>query len=1399
MGVVCVTGQLYGWDMDKPVSNRFRFQSLLAENVLCQSWKVVNLQTKQPGFVKTPTPNSELGVERQQSILRSSFLRQSGIKTPRIISATSQVIEGASLFIEYPYLSADRWMPLTDRSFARHFEDVFHQMCLLVDYLHLLGLVHCDLKLDNFLLCESDGMPVLRMVDLDFLSIAESSPRAMVFGTPEHIAPEIASNDVILTQSDSYSLGVAIGNCQDLLLSETVVEHVDRLQELAKILTEVDPARRPRFLLDAAYEVGVVSSANFAAAKRALLSMMLLTRFREKSVFHTTDSGKLRRHLLEENHILGLRDELIDDLTAAYKENRRQTWQVCKSVINGAEVEKYGDYWHLTLSDDQLREVYGQLEAIIAGREPGTGGRSAATPNEWCRWAKKYQQAGQNQKAILAYQSALSGFDAQSADPVKREPVLKELAEVSGALNRLDEALDYFYQLLDSCRDRGQNDLDTLFQINLLLSALGRFSEALDVVERGVSAARDTADHYLELKFLRAKAWGHALQDDYELAEEILSSLSDSTEKSGFWDLSVLVLYTYGVIAWRKGDRKTAVERLNQGYRLAQKHDLKEEIKPIIIVLSYLYGESAEYRKSIKYGKLAVRDVSSPMDESRLPAVFLNLVFQCTRIGDHAKAEYWLQRYMDSKVQIVSRNSLIHYYLCLGILKTNSGDLKAAKTALSKALGVACKDHTDRKIGKVYQILAEIAFYQGESRQCQRYLDLAEELYRQSDDRLSLAEAALIRFLDNSLIEGEALPTEVLARLESLVEYDCFYYAAFCLFFILLNSDEALSKRAQVALKPLRHVIDRAEAPLFAAVSTLIKAGYSRPEESTERLRALKSVYRTFEDAGDKFLALFVSRKIARFYLDEGRQKLAGKFLANSLRLARSVGNHTIATRLESELETMSGVGDGKANLMESMHGISEILKNIRHYDESLHRLVQFAVDETGAERGALLLKKAQSSELTVASFINCDEDSLSDIQSISSTIPSKVSEDLHPLIIDNAVADKRTRSFKSIVHHNILSVACIPITSQGNVMGTLYLDHHTIAALFEEEDITFMGAIANFIAVLLVTIQRYKSISLINQQLIQDLNSRGDKQPFITRDKVMLDLLNRLPEIARTTAPVLIMGESGTGKEILADMIHELSVRSERPFLKLNCAHNTPDLIESELFGIARRVATDVDERDGKFVAADGGTLMLDEVGDMPLAVQAKVLRVLEYQRFERIGSHRTIHTDIRFIYATNKDLVKMMREGLFREDLFYRINTVTIEIPPLRERREDIVLLCDRFLQLFSGDRGTSGFSAQALERLIAYDWPGNVRELKNLMERLSIRYPGENLDVAMLPREIQEVVVDGGQRGEVANSLLLARIREALVQSGWNQSQAARKLGLPLSTLRRRIKKYNITKID
>jgi len=333
--------------------------------------------------------------------------------------------------------------------------------------------------------------------------------------------------------------------------------------------------------------------------------------------------------------------------------------------------------------------------------------------------------------------------------------------------------------------------------------------------------------------------------------------------------------------------------------------------------------------------------------------------------------------------------------------------------------------------------------------------------------------------------------------------------------------------------------------------------------------------------------------------------------------------------------------------------------------------------------------------------------------------------------------------------------------------------------------------------AVMILTIRSYRDITVINRQLVEDVSRVGSRQQFITQDASMLALFGKLPEIARTNATVLIVGESGTGKEILCEMIHKLSLRAEKPLVKLNCSAIVSTLIESELFGVAANVATDVKERDGKFSAADGGTLLLDEVGDMPAEVQAKVLRAIEYQQFEKVGSVKNIHTDIRFIYATNRDLADLVKRGEFRQDLFYRINTITIEIPPLRERQADIPLLVEFFVSLFAAEGRAPGFSSKAMETLIAYPWPGNVRELKNVVERCCILYPGEKVSIPQLPREIQNSTGDGEAKEAAAMLTEKQRIRHALVKHGWNQSRASEDTGIPLSTLRRKIKKYKIVK--
>ncbi|MCX6826222.1 MAG: sigma-54-dependent Fis family transcriptional regulator, partial [candidate division Zixibacteria bacterium] len=586
--------------------------------------------------------------------------------------------------------------------------------------------------------------------------------------------------------------------------------------------------------------------------------------------------------------------------------------------------------------------------------------------------------------------------------------------------------------------------------------------------------------------------------------------------------------------------------------------------------------------------------------------------------------------------------------------------------------------------------------------------------------------------------------------------------------------------------------------PLFEALSALYESEDVLLDNNLKSLHYLKNAYRQLMASGDRFYALLLCQRIAEIYQSASSVRLAGKFYLQAKKLAESLGNITLANSIAQKAGTLFNQPFDHTRILKLLHGISEILKNIGDYDSALENLVRFAVNESGAERGVLLLSADDHSELAVKLLVNCDPESIEDIKQFSRSVIKMVSREMTPLFIDNAREDSRTKGYKSILAHNILSVICLPIRIDERLAGVLYLDHRTIPALFEPEDITFIHSIANFISLLLSTIRDYRHQVETKKQLTDDFIKLGVTKKFITQNETMKSLFSRLPEIARSNISILLVGESGTGKEILGQMIHDLSLRSKGPLIKLNCAAIAESLIESELFGVAKNVATGVNEREGKLSAADGGTLFLDEIGDMPMDIQSKILRVLEYQSFEKVGSNRTIFTDIRFVYATNKDLKSLIKQGKFREDLYYRINAIIIHIPPLCERLDDIPLLLDHFLTVFSPHQNKRPIIlSSALEALLAYSWPGNVRELKNLVEKYCLLYSGKEVDLTDLPSEILDNKNPKTEGKHLAEELEKAKTRDLLISNDWNQSEVSRIMGIPLSTLRRKIKKYRILK--
>jgi len=322
-------------------------------------------------------------------------------------------------------------------------------------------------------------------------------------------------------------------------------------------------------------------------------------------------------------------------------------------------------------------------------------------------------------------------------------------------------------------------------------------------------------------------------------------------------------------------------------------------------------------------------------------------------------------------------------------------------------------------------------------------------------------------------------------------------------------------------------------------------------------------------------------------------------------------------------------------------------------------------------------------------------------------------------------------------------------------------------------------------------------------KQLSEVVERSGRYAEMLGSSPAMQRVFDRLSRLADSEAPVLVTGESGTGKELVARALHEQSARKERPFVALNCAAVPEALLESELFGHTRGAYTDArKDRRGLFLQADGGTLLLDEIGDLPLSLQPKLLRVVEDQRVRPVGGDKEVACDVRVIASTNRDLQTALEESRFREDLFYRINVVEIELPPLRARGTDILLLAQHFLREFAARSGKQviGLSEAAAERLLAYRWPGNIRELRNAMERAVALTQFEKLVVEDLPEQIRDyrtsrLVLEGHDPAELQTLEEVERryILHVLDAVGDNRTLAARVLGLDRKTLWRKLQRY------
>lgn len=391
-----------------------------------------------------------------------------------------------------------------------------------------------------------------------------------------------------------------------------------------------------------------------------------------------------------------------------------------------------------------------------------------------------------------------------------------------------------------------------------------------------------------------------------------------------------------------------------------------------------------------------------------------------------------------------------------------------------------------------------------------------------------------------------------------------------------------------------------------------------------------------------------------------------------------------------------------------------------------------------------------------------------------------------------SARADGMNKFCSLFKEKEVKSCECIFRKKDG---GSLHLLKN--AAVIHDKKGNVVGGVET-----MVDLSRIQEKEKIIATLRQQLNYHESFQGIVGNSPVMRQMLDLASSAAQSDASIIIYGESGTGKEILATAIHMASQRREESFIKVNCAALNDNLLESELFGHVKGAFTGADyNRLGRFEAANGGSIFLDEIGDLPLATQTKLLRVLQEKEIERVGDHRPVKIDVRIIAATHKDLQQLIIKGVFREDLYYRIGVIPIHLPPLRERRADVPQLAETFIKKIGERTGKaiSGISRSALDLLIQYSWPGNIRELINTIEYAFVLCPGGQIQISHLPshlrREMSSSASFPPQLPGDCTKTPRHRLIEALEQSGGNQTRAAGILGVSRVTVWKWIRKYGI----
>ncbi len=1097
-------------------------------------------------------------------------------------------------------------------------------------------------------------------------------------------------------------------------------------------------------------------------------------------------------------------------------------------------------------AEDETRRVLHEKMAALLERE---GVQESAA-----RLAAHYERAGHVEKALVARLKAV---------------------ESARKMGRHNEALSHAEAALPGLRKRGPSEALGRLLVDAADSAqqLGRHRQASNLMEERLTlvpagSAEERAEISLRLGglYMRQSLFGQAeakLREALDTASKLqLSNLRSEALSDLAWTLFGLSKTDEALFALEEAS--CLISAGNEPAAAA----IVENRRGVVLSKTGLVRESEEAHTE------AVRLAELSREPGVLGTCLNNLGLVLLKTGRLKEADAALSRACETTYVAGDAALLSTCYNNLGIVRKERLDLDGALDSYLKSMELRrrCGDFAGSSLTATN--VAVLYRLKGEIRQAFRYYQesyrMASEFAPDADRSTSAINMGEIEGMRGNLQEAEKYYLEALAAREKAGDSDGVAFCATGLGYAFMRNGDpeaavqwarraldsanqgsrerfaaglllvealSLAGRIEEARAQLDRIVEQegeatpAMLGIEKRVRGIVLEDAGRLADAVESFRSSCSLLGDAGDSLERARSLFFLGKALLASSSEGVRDETAEQKLQYLREAISVleESNRILERMEAgperadclsflavayrELASLLGSG-GVSHEAGILVKVAGLVNSALPLSVVLERIMDMAIEKTGAERGLIALMDQQTGDVEKVLSRSLEGETERDAFEISRTVLRRVAQGGYALLTPDAAGDPELRDVKSVVRLEIRSVLCVPLRARNRLMGAVYLDHRSLPGAFGPREQSFMEGFADLAGMaiegtrLREELQRAGEIlSRENIELRKHVASQHRFDQIIGESPEMKRVFSAMEKVARSSATVLIVGESGTGKELVARAIHSNSERRDRPFVPVNCAAIPRDLIEGELFGIEDRVATGVSKRSGYFEQAGGGTIFLDEIGDMSLELQSKLLRVLQEKEFKRIGGRHNIAVDVRIICATNKNLLQEIANGSFRSDLYYRISGIPIELPPLRQRRGDIPRLVEFFITKYGIINKVDNpprVTPELMNVLVEADWGGNVRELENCVERFVVMCsPGEEIPLSMLPERLtglalgRAVKTASGPRKlrEEMQELERERLAAALVRHRGNRSRAARELGISEQSVRYKIHKYRL----